>query len=339
MHKERAVLPDVFRIILCIGVVVYHYVWPRPSSGPFMVNGFFVLSGFLIGVMFAGCESLNAADFYSRKLRRLLPLFLVALLVGISYRIWSGTPWPDEYKPGCLGASYLLKHYNTPLWYMLVEGAFLLLVPFLYYLHRLKGGLSMGLLAVFALGAWMFSHVPQNAPFGDDLYYYPPYRCWQFVLGIYAAGLYRQLSQLKPTVQGACKVLTACLFALFVGVGVLLMFVEQKEALNYWNYTFEFDVITCLFFALLIPCLFAFDWQFRNKWTERINKAALLTYPVFLLHVPVFFFLCDVLEQADLYPPKAVNRILATILTLVVSVALMRLERYCMGRFFPITKK
>jgi hypothetical protein len=55
--------------------------------------------------------------------------------------------------------------------------------------------------------------------------------------------------------------------------------------------------------------------------------------------VPVFFFLCDVLEQADLYPPKAVNRIMAALLTLVASVALMRLERYIMGRFFPVAKR
>lgn len=72
--KGRSQIMDIFRIILCIGVVVYHYTPERCSTGPLMVNGFLVMSGFLVGFSIFSTKGLNVHYFFNSKCRRLLPI-------------------------------------------------------------------------------------------------------------------------------------------------------------------------------------------------------------------------------------------------------------------------
>ena len=121
------------------------------------------------------------------------------------------------------------------------------------------------------------------------------------------------------------------LFAVFVAVGGILMFVEQVEDLVYWNYTFSFDLLTCCFYALLIPCLFAFTCQSGRKTSAAVSYMALLTYPVFLIHVPVYKFTCDAIELYG-YPEKWVFRVSAAVVTVLLSSLLMWAENKLLNR-------
>lgn len=333
MMKERALLLDVFRIILCIGVVVYHFVWPRPSSGPFMVNGFLVMSGFLVGMMFRKRETLDVAAFYAVKVRRLLPLFLVALVLGIAYHVYDDSLLPEwsEGTWGCFRAADFLSHFNTPLWYMVVECMLLLAVPFFFFLHRSRWGIPCAALSFMLLTACLFAQIPYAAPFGKGLYYSPLARCWQFVLGIAASGLYASLAQHQAQRSVFFRVATLLLFAIFVVVGGILMFVEQVKELEYWNYTFYFDLLTCCFYALLIPCLFAFTCKVGSRTAASVSYLALLTYPVFLIHVPVYKFTCDAIELYG-YPEKWVYRVSAAAVTILLSSLLMWAEKRLLSR-------
>lgn len=333
MNRERALLLDIYRIFLCVGVVVYHYFWPRPACGPFMVNGFLVMSGFLVGMMFKERSEFDSTRFYASKVRRLLPLFLLAIVVGLLHRMYEGCLLP-EWGAGQwahLSISELLLHWNTPLWYMAVECALLFMVPFFYYLHRFRFGMAGGCIVALVTTWGLFSCVPDCAPFGEGLYYSPLARCWQFMAGILASGLCVFLCQRRVEKSCLFKGATLLLFAVFVAVAVVLMSVLQKEELNYYNYTFSFDLLTTAFYCLLIPCLFAFGGVVNNAFSAFVNKAALLTYPVFLFHVPVYHFTCDAIETYYGYPEKWVFRSVAALVTLALSLLLLRLEKRCLG--------
>ena len=67
---NRAFLPDVLRIILCLGVFVYHLTPERCSSGPLSVNAFLVMSGFWVGVMVFSGRPFDSQVFFSKKLKK-----------------------------------------------------------------------------------------------------------------------------------------------------------------------------------------------------------------------------------------------------------------------------
>ncbi len=292
---QRAVLLDLFRIILCIGVVVYHYTPERPSSGPFMVNGFFVMSGFLLGVSFLSGKAFDVCRFYGNKARRLLPMFLFALVLGFWYRVRVGDgalpPGPEgEWWP--FYPVKWLSYYNTPLWYMGVEFVLLFLAPFFCFLFAGKGRLELCTLGMALLTAFYFSRVPENAPFGNGLYYSPLARSWQFMTGIVVARLFAYIRSKGVAERPFFRWSTYALFAVFLVLGGVLMVVKQVKQLNYWNYTFEFDVYTTLFFALLVPLLFVQTPRVSPRVSRSLAWMAALTYPIFLLHVAVYHHCC-----------------------------------------------
>lgn len=95
--NKRSVLIDIFRIILCVGVVVFHYTPVRPCSGSLMVLGFFVMGGFLLGMDFERLNEFNLKSFYVHKAKRFLPLLLVALGLGVVASAVKHWLLPSEY--------------------------------------------------------------------------------------------------------------------------------------------------------------------------------------------------------------------------------------------------
>lgn len=71
---------------------------------------------------------------------------------------------------------------------------------------------------------------------------------------------------------------------MFVGI---LSVVKQKETLNFWNYSFTFDLISTIFYISFIPCLFTCAVEVRSVWKKQFKYMAELTYPLFLIHVPL----------------------------------------------------
>ena len=142
----HAILLDIFRIVLCVGVVIYHYTPVRPCSGPFMVIGFFVMSGFLLGLHFNKQKTLDVNVFYHKKAKRLLPLLIISLLLAVGCKIIKHAsnlninslvpPYSANEWVNC-NIAKVVMWYNAPLWYMVVELAMLLFAP-LYFGHCVK---------------------------------------------------------------------------------------------------------------------------------------------------------------------------------------------------------
>ncbi len=337
----RVYLLDILRICLCVGVVVYHYTPVRPSSGPFSVIGFFVLSGFFVSLEMHRGKPLDVCRFYSRKCRRLIPMFLVGLLLGCVYRAYMAWRYSGSYN-FIPGGSFdwghfslvdFLEQYNVPLWYMGVELAFLLTVPFLYSLSRIRWGLE-AMLAVSALfSCFLFSRVEYGTPYGAGLYFSPIARFWQFMAGVVAARTllrWQRAKEAKEPGRGQ-RVLCAVFFILFLAAGIVLMVVKQGSGLHHWNYTFDFDLLVTLFYALLIPLLYLQPCTLGSRVKKSLRLWSDMSYPVYLVHVPLYTICLQGLLK---FYGVGVSQSVVALVAACMSLILARLMLYGQKRYF-----
>lgn len=288
--KKRAVLPDILRIILCAGVVIYHYTPERPSTGPLMVTGFLILSGFLLGLMFQRVKELECASFYRHKVQRFIPLMVVALLIAVVDKALTDIPLlPDWNKWKWINFSIcdFLEYYNVPLWYMVTECSMLLAAPFFFFVSRARWGLECLGAVMLGITAVMFSQVESGTSFAHGLYFSPLARCWQFIAGLCAARWYVRLGMDTRPAGTGVKLLTGVLGAVFLSATVAFVILKQEADLNYWNYSLNFELLATLLYVLFIPGLFAIKCSVSERTGKWIAYAAVLTYPVYLIHVPV----------------------------------------------------
>lgn len=324
--QNRALALDFLRISLCAGVVLYHYTPVRPCTGPFMVIGFFVLGGFLLGTAFQRMTVLDSAAFFSHKGKRFLPMLAAAMLFSVLGKIYigKGLPTAADFSWGNFSIPVFMKWYNTPTWYMGVELLLLLAAPLFFFLYHRKNGILLLFISCAAFTCFLFSQVPYAAKFGDGLYFSPVARCWQFVAGILAAQLvsgrykvaFAPLSLSTVALRKIGGGITLLLSTSYVILWVILAILKQDDDLHLWNYTFAFDTLTTLFFICFIPFLYKAQLPFSSKTVRIVTYTAGLTYPVYLLHHPMYHMAEQVFGRLGVHsnPPAAVCGVLLSIL-------------------------
>ncbi len=332
-RTQRSPLLDILRVLLCSGVVFFHFTPIRPACGSYMVLGFFVLSGFLLGLHFERENEFDVAKFYSGKARRLLPVFVVAMLLAVIVKIFCHFVKPVDFpllppyssaEWGDFSLARFLGFYNAPAWFMATEFFMLLCAPVMFWVYKKRCGVFIMLLVCMAMSCFLYRQVPYSSDHACGLYYSPLVRSWQFVAGMAAARVLMSFSgkgsACRKTMADICCVL---LSLVFISLSVVLMIVKQREELNFWNYTFDFEMIVVLMFSLLIPLLHSRCVNVGGRVGRALTYAALLTYPVYLIHVP-FYLSCKggltVLFGEGL--PNACL-VIVTVLTMLVVSAIM----------------
>lgn len=334
----RVYLLDALRICLCAGVVVGHYAYPliNPCIGPFAVTGFFVLSGFLISLGMHREKQLDVCRFYNRKCRRLLPMFVVGLLLGFVCRAYMAWRHPESYTfiPGDsfdwghFSLVHFINVYNGPLWYMGIEFAFLLTVPFLYSLNRTRWGLEIIFAGSALFSCFLFSKVEYGASFGEGLYYSPVARFWQFMAGIVAARALLRWRQVKVAMKigRRSRLLCTALFSFFLAAGMVLIVVKYAT-----KYTFSLELHSTLFYMLLIPFLCLQPCTLGRRVGKCLRMWSDLSYPVFLVHVPLHAICMRALSQFyGMNVSWETIALVATCMTLILA----RLMLYGQKRYF-----
>lgn len=321
----RSSFLDIFRIILCLGVVVYHYTPVRPSSGPFMVNGFFVMSGFLLASVYVR-KPFILEDFYGKKVLRLLPMFLAAIFLGVIFRAATGHPIPESFSWGNFDIVSFCMYYDTPLWYMAVEFVLLLMAPFFIFIQQ-KKILGIFTLIITFIVSLLFLKVSPGSCFADGLYFSPFARSFQFLMGMYSAYIFAKYRDSKFFNSVFSKIITYVLFSIFLILAVFFMVVKQKEHMQYWNYSFMLTLLSSLFMAILIPFIYNFRLKFTIAWSQTLTYIALLTYPIYLFHVVVYqyvyVFLNDVLNMNN----YSLVILLSVLFTIISSCLCMYVEK------------
>src|SRR6266508_4036471 len=150
LAEQRWVPFDGLRAILVMGVMAHHVEWTLGDTTPIFeagwlpVDGFFVLSGFLITTLllreFDGTGSLDLARFYARRMARLYPALLVVLAaIGIVAVAVDDHPysdvWPSLASAASLGHNFNYRSVSPlltevgPFWSLDIEFQFYVVFP------------------------------------------------------------------------------------------------------------------------------------------------------------------------------------------------------------------
>jgi len=208
---------DGLRAIAILVVLLFHCGIPGFGGGFVGVDVFFVISGFLISsIVLADLKSgrFSFRHFYIRRVRRLLPALLVAVLLTLATSLIVMTPEhvADAAKSGALSISSLSNFYfaqtgnyfdssatSKPflhMWSLSVEEQFYLFWPatlFLLYRWKRSWGLPALVLIGIPVGLYLSEYwIGVNA---KQAYFLLPFRAFQFLIG--AACIWLQAIQIR----------------------------------------------------------------------------------------------------------------------------------------------
>lgn len=207
---------DVLRALAVLSVVTYHAGMPGVSGGYVGVDVFFVISGFLIiGQIVAqhGSGRFSYVSFWSRRALRILPSYLLVILVSVPLAYWTMV-MPREF--GDFGrevkwsAMMVVNHlflaeagyFDTDavtkpllhLWSLAVEEQFYLVTPLVLGLLCWLLGPRFGqwgrrlvaaiVVAMFVASFWLCVRYTAQAEFETNYaFYLMPLRAWEFMIG------------------------------------------------------------------------------------------------------------------------------------------------------------
>ena len=294
--------PDIdgVRALAVVAVVVFHCFQDWLPGGFIGVDVFFVLSGYLIGlIIFRDLQAgtFNFIDFHIRRIRRIFPALVVTLLItwGIGYGVMltdeyqqlgkhmAGGAWfvdnivfaaESGYFDRAAGAKPLLH-----LWSLGVEEQFYIVWPLILGLGWRLTGTMFPILALLVAGSFLGCVTP-NAPTFLWSFYSPIGRLWELGAGsILAYQMVFRPASLPPMVAQGLSVLGAGLFVLGLGL------IDKNR---------QFPGIWALLPVLATLCLIAAG---PLSWVNRVILSrpqlvfiGLISYPLYLWHWPLLYF-------------------------------------------------
>ena len=290
---------DGLRAVAVVAVVFFH-AFPRVLTGGFAgVDAFFVVSGFLItGILWSGLEAdtFSLAVFYERRIKRILPAFIVVSAVTSLLSLYFLTPNSFVYYSTSLASTWVFasniffslltggyfdeRTDEFPLlhtWSLGVEEQFYFVFPlFLVLVRRLRlpplPVLAISLVALLALSQW--------AAGTAQAYYLPQYRAHQLLAGAIAYLVTRRWPMTDTTAATGLSALGA---SLLMGSLVGLS--------KYTPYPGLYSMLPTLGSALL---LYAGMQANPISWVLRLRPVVfigLISYSLYLWHWPVLVFL------------------------------------------------
>jgi peptidoglycan/LPS O-acetylase OafA/YrhL len=351
-HREIEYRPDVdgLRAIAVLAVIGFH-AFPDLMPGGFIgVDVFFVISGFLISsiILKANAQKrFNFTEFYARRILRLFPALIVVLSVSLTFGWFVLDPIKyeqlgEEAAAGALFVANILfwrqsGYFDTTnvkpllhLWSLGVEEQFYLVWPvtlYVCYCIRRNPLVVIGVIAAisFALNV----HDTQIDP--SDAFYLPHARFWELMLGAILA--YLNLRGLKP-VQDFFK----NRFPEFSGRGLGIAGVQSFAGIGL--------VVAALYLIHadskfpgwwgLVPTLGAFllitagprAWFNRCVLAHRIPVyIGLISYPLYLWHFPLLYFLRTTLFEDLDHPPATyvAGAVAVSVMLAILTFALVEL--------------
>lgn len=187
---------QILRGVAVLMVVLFHLRAPFFGSGYLGVDVFFVISGFLMAKLY---DRGTAADFYARRIDRLLPAYslTIACVLGVSCFILLPVDFAQLYEQAIVSVPFLsnvyfwnqtsyfeLAAFNPllNLWSLAVEAQFYVIVPLLYPLLRKSKTATS---AAFVLTLVACIAVQTISP--KTSFFLMPFKIWEFLVGAWVA--------------------------------------------------------------------------------------------------------------------------------------------------------
>lgn len=299
---------DGLRAILVMGVMAHHVEWTLGDTTPIFeagwlpVDGFFVLSGFLISTAllreFANTGTIDIVNFLGRRFARLYPALLVVLgVIGVVAVVADGRPfadvWPSLASAASLGHNFNYRSVSPlltevgPLWSLGIEFQFYIVFPVIALAllalrapRRVWVVLLLAAMAASATGRAMLG--VERFP---ESYLWTPVRMDSLLGGVLLA-LARQwgwLDVIKPAAARAVAVISiGTLMALYLTL-------DGFDARTYdWGITLASLASTGLIGAVLLLPHSRLDALL--SWRPLVGLGR-RSYAAYLWHQAVFLFL------------------------------------------------
>lgn len=313
-HYWRADITGL-RALAVIPVLLFH-AFPQIMPGGFVgVDVFFVISGYLIsGILFRNLEktgTIDFFDFYSKRIKRILPNLLMLLLAVAVFGFWVLTS--DEYENlgrHIYSSSFFYQNFRLlseaedyfneasvykpllHLWSLAIEEQFYIIFPLLLMVawRALRSPRGVGiLLLLLTLGSFAYCLL-QASP--SKAFYFPLSRFWELGAGILLS--YAEHCRLWRTQSGSPTVVDQVLSVIGVAViAVAFLVFDEKTPFPGW--------------ASLMPVLGAVGIMAASPgaMVNRILSArplvfvGLISYSLYLWHWPFLSYLAITLPDSD----------------------------------------
>ncbi|ASG66419.1 acyltransferase [Idiomarina piscisalsi] len=281
---------QILRGISVLLVVLFHLGFDLFKSGLLGVDVFFVISGFLMAVLYSPSDN---TKFFRRRAIRLLPSYYVAIAATVIFsfllttrsettQVVEQAVWASFFASNIgfwLENSYFNQSAFKPLlhlWSLGVEIQFYLLVPFIsFFIRKSKWLLPFFLLSSLALCFWAVSVSPKTA------FFITPFRIWQFLIGYGIAMYFTNGGNVRSKK-----------FSWLGGIGVLLLFLtplaplegESFSAINGHPGLIALIISCSVALTLIFGLPEVFETSFFGKILEVLGK---YSYAIYLTHFPI----------------------------------------------------
>ncbi len=297
---------DGLRALSILFVIFYHAKISVGSSqilagGLLGVDIFFVISGYLITLIilkeYQTTDSFNIVNFYKRRIRRIIPvyLFIIGVSIPFAWFILLPNDLIDYSKSILYSLSFISNFYfyfenfsydnNSSLlkpflhtWSLSVEEQFYLIIPFLIlFLIKFRINFFLILIILFCVSLLIFL-------FNKDIaynFYLLPSRAWQIIAGAIIA--YSELNKKFNIYSNRIK-------NFLILTGILLILIS---GLFYNKLPFSFPLTNVL---VVFGSSLIIKYSYQNNKIVKILSFRIFTfvgvisYSLYLWHFPLFAF-------------------------------------------------
>ena len=340
MKNARRADIDTLRAVSVISVIFFHLDQSFFPNGYLGVDIFFVISGFVITksiIKNIRNNKFSFLEFYFKRIKRILPVFLVVLLTTIIFASFifliadlkrflesliSSLGFVSNFYFWISGGYFSTNDQLKPLlhiWSLSVEEQFYLFFPiFFYLLYKLKKNLNFNLFIIFLIISLSFA---MNIFFiskghRDVIFFMFPARIWQFGLGVFVAML--PLLKIKNIWLDFFYVLGAIILiiinfttkikflpdATLMCLGVSLILYKVSNTKNFLNKIFNIKPL--IFIGVISFSLYLWHWPIISilKYIH-IDQLPfdLITFCIIMIFT-LSFFSWKYVEQPFLYKYK-----------------------------------
>jgi len=300
----------ITRFVAALSVVLFHggrrldFVrhFPMLAAGPTAVGYFFVLSGFVMAlVYYRPGVPFNFRNYSLARFSRIYPVYILSFALtclhylDILSRIKPPKIWANVFLYQAWIPDYALS-FNIAAWSLSVEVFFYLLLPVLLFWTMRRTAKEV---IWSSVGFWIFSqlvhsflmtHLPHGT--ANFLAYFPLFHLNSFLLGL-AGGIWYLTYSKQLTISQ-----TMNRIGLAAALGMVLLLLSLRAYMPRFPHTFSLDVGLLAPLFLMIILTLALDTSILSRWLSHPGLVLLgdASYALYILHVPIRMLFEDFLK-------------------------------------------
>lgn len=320
---------QVLRALAVIFVVLFHLEVAGIESGFLGVDVFFVVSGFLMAILYKKGE---AKKFFERRAKRLIPAYFATIILTMFASLFIVLPSElgqvaTQSIYGLFFAnnigfwmqnSYFSKSDFNPLlhlWSLGVEIQFYLIVPLLaWFFRKSKVFLFLAILASFAACIYIVGISTKTS------FFMMPLRMWEFLIGFVIAYYLTNNGSVKFNNfrwLGLIGLITLC--------AIPFIHVDGQTLNRLQGHPSFYALFVCIATSLVLG--FGLPKALENNVISNgIAKIGDYSYSIYLVHFPIIvLYLYEPFSGTKLYPDSYIDKGILLVLIIVASILMHKL--------------